>query len=123
MSNERILVIGGAWYVGSHFARYALQHGLDVSIADNLSTGHRSSLKGSAFLHVDLTDSDALRQHLAQNRYAAIFHFAASCLVGESVERPDLYYRNNLIAAYNMLEAMRATGHDRVIFSSTCAVY
>ncbi|MFZ5865295.1 MAG: UDP-glucose 4-epimerase GalE [Thermodesulfobacteriota bacterium] len=123
MSSERILVIGGAGYVGSHFARYALQQGLDVSIADNLSTGHRSALKGSAFFCFDLTEPGALHQHLSQNRYAAIFHFAASCLVGESVERPDLYYRNNLIAAYNMLEAMRATGHDRVIFSSTCAVY
>ena len=123
MNDHRILVIGGAGYVGSHFARYAASAGFDITIIDNLSTGHQTALKDSRFLKADLHDREFFSNHLAQNRYNAIFHFAASCLVGESVADPAKYYDNNVIAAYNMLEAMRATGHDRVVFSSSCAVY
>lgn len=123
MSGKRILVIGGAGYVGSHFARYALDAGHHVAIMDNLSKGHRSAVRGMQFFEGDLLDDIAFKDHLSRTGYDAIFHFAASCLVGESVSDPALYYRNNVIAALNMLEAMRRTGHHRVIFSSTCAVY
>ena len=120
---NRILVIGGAGYVGSHFTRNAVDEGYAVSVVDDLSTGHEKALRGSDLFRIDLNDREAFEDHLTKNRYEGIFHFAASCLVGESVSNPSLYYRNNVVAAYNMLEAMRATDHDRVVFSSTCAVY
>jgi UDP-glucose 4-epimerase len=123
LNEGNILVIGGAGYVGSHFAQYAVKSGLDVTVMDNLSKGHAAALRGAHFFKADLTDAGTLRDRLTQNHYDTIFHFAASCLVGESVSDPALYYRNNGIAAFNMLEAMRATNHDRVVFSSTCAVY
>ena len=123
LPNTEILVIGGAGYVGSHFVLYALKHGCRVCVWDNLSTGHRSALRDVRFFDGDLNDREAFQSHLAGNRYHTIFHFAASCLVGESVVNPAKYYENNVIAAFNMLEAMRATGHDRVVFSSTCSVY
>jgi len=123
LSKNTILVIGGAGYVGSHFARHALDRGFDVTIADNLSKGHIDALKCSRFVMGDLRDRSFTKELLATNRYSGIFHFAASCLVGESVVDPAQYYENNVIAAYNMLEAMKSSGHDRVVFSSTCAVY
>ena len=123
MKISQILVIGGAGYVGSHFSLYAANCGLNVTVMDNLSKGHRSALRDSQFIEDDLLNYDNILKHLSENRYDAIFHFAASCLVGESVSDPAQYYRNNVLAAFNMLEAMRHTGHDRVVFSSTCAVY
>jgi UDP-glucose 4-epimerase len=123
LKSSKILVIGGGGYVGSHFAWYAAKAGHQVTVMDNLSKGHKSAIKGAQFFKADLTDANALLTHLQHNRYDAVFHFAASCLVGESVSDPALYYRNNVVAAFNMIEAMRATGHDRVVFSSSCAVY
>lgn len=123
MRGDNILVIGGAGYVGSHFASYAVNSGFHVTVMDNLSNGHLSAVRGSDFFLGDLTDRAAIQGHLSANQYDAIFHFAANCLVGESVQDPALYYRNNVLAAFNMLEAMRETGHDRLIFSSSCAVY
>lgn len=123
MSIKRILVIGGAGYVGSHFTLFAAKAGIRVDVMDNLSKGHRSALRGTDFLEADLLQFEPLLKVLSENRYDGIFHFAASCLVGESVSDPAQYYRNNLIAAFNMLEAIKLTNHDRVVFSSTCAVY
>ncbi len=123
MKNNNILVIGGAGYVGSHFAWFARNEGIKVTVLDNLSTGHCSALTDCEFVEGDLTDGDFFHRHLSENQYHTIFHFAASCLVGESVTDPAKYYRNNVLAAFNMLEAMRATDHCRVVFSSTCAVY
>ena len=123
LGTKRILVIGGAGYVGSHFALSAANAGYHVTVLDNLSVGHRAAFRGAEFIEGDLLQFEPLREHLRQNHYAGIFHFAANCLVGESVTNPSQYYLNNIVAAFNMLEAMRFTGHDRVVFSSTCAVY
>jgi UDP-glucose 4-epimerase len=123
LSTTRILVIGGAGYVGSHFTLCASNAGLRVTVMDNLSKGHRGALRGAEFFQGDLLEFEPLQAHLSRNRYHGIFHFAANCLVGESVSDPAQYYLNNVIAAFNMLEAMRYTNHDRVIFSSSCAVY
>ncbi len=90
---------------------------------DNLSKGHLSALRGDDFLRADLNDQSVIMEHLSDNHYDGIFHFAASCLVGESMSDPAQYYRNNMIAPFNMLEAMRETKHDRIVFSSSCAVY
>lgn len=123
MESTNILVIGGAGYVGSHFVRYASKAGYQVTVWDDLSTGHAKAVGGAAFVHADVLDGESLRKHLSEKRYHTVFHFAASCLVPESVKHPAKYYRNNISATFSMLEAMRATNHDRVVFSSTCAVY
>lgn len=123
MASKRILVIGGAGYVGSHFTLYAVKSGFEVTVMDNLSTGHRTAVRGTDFVKGDLNVGGFLQEHLSRNSYVSIFHFAASCLVSESVSNPAQYYQNNVVAAFNMLEAMRSTGHDRLIFSSSCAVY
>jgi UDP-glucose 4-epimerase len=123
LNSEKILVIGGAGYVGSHFTLYAVNCRFNVTVMDNLSKGHLAALRGSDFIKGDLNEPGCVQEHLSRNAYAAIFHFAASCLVGESVSDPAQYYQNNVLAAFNMLEAMRSTGHDRLVFSSSCAVY
>jgi UDP-glucose 4-epimerase len=123
MDNNNILVIGAAGYIGSHFCRYAQENGYVVTALDNISTGHRAAVRGFDFQHLDIKDPFAIRDFLSSRHFRAIFHFAASCLVGESVTNPSKYYRNNAVAAYNLLDAMKVTGHDRLIFSSTCAVY
>lgn len=123
MGADRILVVGGAGYVGSHFALSASRAGWSVTVLDNLSTGHAAAIKGVDFQYGNLLDFAGCLEHLSANRYDAIFHFAASCLVGESVAHPARYYRNNVTAAFNLLECMRNTGHDRIVLSSTCAVY
>ncbi|MBI5249861.1 MAG: UDP-glucose 4-epimerase GalE [Desulfomonile tiedjei] len=123
MKEKRILVIGGAGYIGSHFTYYATGAGCHVTVVDNLSKGHLSALRGNAFFRADLNDPAVILEHLSDNHYDGIFHFAASCLVGESMSDPAHYYQNNILAPFNMLEAMRATRHDKIVFSSSCAVY
>jgi len=123
LSGKKILVIGGAGYIGSHFCLLAARAGFAVTVMDNLSTGHAAAVKHATFFQGDLRDAGTLESILSRNTYDAIFHFAASCLVGESVENPALYYHNNVIAAFNMLEAMKKTDHRRIVFSSSCAVY
>src|SRR5512135_2963098 len=88
LSGKRILVIGGAGYVGSHFCLFASKAGFTVTVLDNLSKGHRAAVKDAEFVQVDLRDPVALHEHLSRNRYDGVFHFAASCLVGESVADP-----------------------------------
>jgi UDP-glucose 4-epimerase len=123
LEKRRLLVIGGAGYVGSHFASFASTAGFRVTVMDNLSKGHLAAVKGADFIKADLLDRAAFDEHLGSEKYDAVFHFAASCLVGESVADPARYYENNILAAFNMLEAMRNTGHSRLVFSSSCAVY
>ncbi len=123
MRDLRILVVGGAGYVGSHFCLHAMDAGIEVDVLDNLSKGHRSALRCSNFIEADLINFDEIHELLSLTSYGTIFHFAASALVGESVANPSMYYRNNIIAAYNLLEAMRLTRHQKMVFSSTCAVY
>ena len=123
MSDRRILVIGGAGYVGSHFCLHARDIGIDVGVMDNLSKGHRSALRCSHFIEADLNSFQEIYEHLSSQTYDTIFHFAANALVSESVANPSIYYSNNIIAAYNLLEAMRLTRHDQIVFSSSCAVY
>jgi len=117
-----VLVPGGAGYIGSHFVRRLEQLGVPVVVLDNLSTGHRSSVRGP-FEQVDLGDRAALEQVFARHRPAAVVHFAAKCYVGESVSEPAKYYRENVIHTWNLLEAMRAAGCRDIVFSSTAATY
>lgn len=123
MSVRKILVVGGAGYVGSHFCLHAQDLGFDVHILDNLSKGHRTALRGQKFFELDLNNYGDVFEHFSTYTYDTVFHFAANALVGESVANPSSYYGNNVVAAYNLLEAMRLTRHHKLVFSSSCAVY
>src|SRR5580658_3805046 len=117
-----ILVTGGAGYIGSHCCRALLAAGYHPVVYDNFSTGHRSFVTGS-LVSGDLVDRATLAQAFAQYGIVAVMHFAASSLVGESVADPQKYYANNVGGTLSLLEAMRESGCNRLVFSSTGAVY
>ena len=120
----RILVTGGAGYVGSVSAVALLAAGHEVVVLDDLSTGHRAAVPDGSTLHVGTyADGDALARLLGAEGIEAILHCAARSLVGESVREPARYYRDNVAGGIELLEAARATGVHRVVFSSTAAVY
>ena len=116
-----VLVVGGAGYVGSHAARALKRHGHDVVIYDNLSTGYARLAAGFELIKGELTDTKKLGPAL--NRVDAVMHFAAHAYVGESVENPRKYFKNNVEAGLNLLNACLDCGVRKFIFSSTCAVY
>ncbi len=123
MSNgPAILVTGGAGYIGSHCCRALTAAGYHPVTYDNFSTGHRSFIAGS-LVTGDLSDRAALDRAFAQHDIAAVMHVAASSLVGESVADPEKYYRNNVAGTLSLLAAMREAGCNRLVFSSTGAVY
>jgi UDP-glucose-4-epimerase GalE len=119
----RILVTGGAGYVGSHAVKLLLSLGHDVWVYDNLSTGHRAAVLADRLIVGDLAERDRLDQALVERRVEAVLHFAAFALVGESVLYPEKYYQNNVVNTVYLLEAMRRHGIGRFVFSSTCATY
>ncbi|MBM3267182.1 MAG: UDP-glucose 4-epimerase GalE [Candidatus Sericytochromatia bacterium] len=120
---EKILVVGGAGYIGSHCVKELARRGYDVVTLDNLSRGHRHAVKWGAFEHGDMADPPFLRQLFGRHDIAAVMHFAALTYVGESVTDPHTYYKNNVCNTLNLLGAMREAGVRRFIFSSTCATY
>ena len=117
-----VLVPGGAGYIGSHFVRHLEHLGVPAVALDNLSTGHRASVR-VPLEEVDLGDRAVLQRVFERHRPAAVVHFAAKCYVGESVSEPSKYYRENVIHTWNLLEAMRAARCRDIVFSSTCATY
>jgi len=120
----RILVTGGAGYVGSVSAATFLSAGHDVVVLDDLTTGHRASVPPTASLEVgSYGDAELLERLLERARVDAILHCAARSLVGESLSDPARYYRDNVAGGVALLEAARAAGVDRLVFSSTAAVY
>lgn len=119
----RILVTGGAGYVGSHAARALDRAGHDVWIYDNCDRGHRAAALPDRLIEGELADGDALRKVLTEHRIEAVMHFAALSLVGESVENPSLYYRNNVLGSISLLDAMCDVGVSQIVFSSTTATY
>ncbi len=116
-----VLITGGAGYIGSHTTRLFRERGVETIVLDNLSTGHRAAIEGP-FEDVDLGDREALLAVLAKHKPTAVVHFAAKTYVGES-ENPSIYYRENVIHTWNLLEAMRAAEVRSIVFSSTCATY
>jgi UDP-glucose 4-epimerase len=120
----RILVTGGAGYVGSVSAEAFLRAGHEVVVLDDLSTGHRGAVPPGAALHQGTyADSDALTSLLESERIEAILHCAARSLVAESIANPSKYYRDNVAGGVALLEAARSAGVERLVFSSTAAVY
>lgn len=119
----KVLVIGGAGYVGSHTVRRLMRDGHEVVVYDNLSRGHRQSVPEGTFVQGELADRANMRRVLSEHRIEAVMHFAAFALVGESVAQPAMYYQNNVSAPLELIEAMRAEGVWRIVFSSTTATY
>jgi UDP-glucose 4-epimerase len=121
---ERILVTGGAGYIGSVVVKHLLERGYDPIIFDNLSHGHRAALPGSARLIVgDIADRAMLERIFAEFQPQAVMHFAAFIEAGESMQRPEKYFRNNTANALTLLETVLAHGVQRFVFSSTAALY
>jgi UDP-arabinose 4-epimerase len=119
----RILVTGGAGYVGSHACKALKAAGLLPVAYDNLSRGHRELVRFGPFEQGDIRDSDRLRSVFSIHKPVAVMHFAALAYVGESVAEPWLYYDNNFVGALTLMEATHKAGIDKFIFSSTCATY
>jgi UDP-glucose 4-epimerase len=119
----RLLITGGAGYVGSACLRHMAAHGHDVLAYDNLAQGHASSVGDHPLIEGDIADTEKLTKALRDFKADAVMHFAAATYVGESVENPDYHYGNNIGGSRSLLNAMRAAGVDRMLFSSTCATY
>ena len=118
-----VLVTGGAGYVGSHACKALAAAGYEPVVIDNLSTGHRGNVRWGPLIEGDLVDPNALRRAFAARRYAAVMHFAALAYVGESMREPGRYFANNVVCSLALIEAARAAGVPRFVFSSTCASY
>jgi UDP-glucose 4-epimerase len=121
--NEAILVVGGAGYIGSHMVKLLIDEGHRVVVLDNLSTGHRRLAIGGELVEGRLGDREVLARVFSQHRITAVMHFAAFSLVGESVQAPLKYYRNNIAETLELIETMVKSGVAGFIFSSTAAVY
>ncbi|MDR2756414.1 MAG: UDP-glucose 4-epimerase GalE [Planctomycetaceae bacterium] len=119
-----ILVTGGAGYIGSHAVRKLVEGGYSAVVLDNLSYGHREAVPDNVpFYQVDLKETGQIETILRQHHIDVVMHFAALISVGESVQQPLLYYRNNTAGAMSLLEAMGRVGVRRFVFSSTAATY
>ena len=120
----RILITGGAGYIGSVSAEAFLAAGHEVVVLDDLTTGHRAAVPTGAALHTGTyADADSLAELLRRDRIEAILHCAARSLVGESIREPSRYYRDNVAGGVALLEAAQTSGVERIVFSSTAAVY
>ncbi|TKS55131.1 UDP-glucose 4-epimerase GalE [Luteimonas yindakuii] len=120
---RRVLVCGGAGYIGSHMAKWLAAHGVEPVVLDNLSTGHREAVRFGPLVEADLLDPASLDAAFASGPFEAVMHFCARSLVGESVQQPLAYYENNVTGTLNLLQAMQRHGVDRIVFSSTAAVF
>ncbi len=119
----RILVTGGAGYIGAHACKLLADQGHEPICFDNLSTGWRQAVQFGPLVEASLLDPAALKTTFTEWQPDAVMHFAASSLVGEAEDEPAKYWENNVIGSYNLLTAMREARCDQLVFSSTCAVY
>jgi UDP-arabinose 4-epimerase len=119
----RILITGGAGYIGSHTAQRFAAAGFEPVVFDNLQTGHRWAVRWGPLAEGDLSDRDRLREALAAYQPEAVIHFAGSAYVGESMQQPGKYFRNNVVNSLNLLDAMADAGVRHIVFSSSCTTY
>jgi len=119
----KLLVIGGAGYIGAHMVKFLAKAGHDVIVLDNLSTGFRELVKYGRLVVGDLSDVNKLENLFSTHKYDGVMHFAAASLVGESVDNPAKYYRNNVVNTINLLDVMVRHGVKHFIFSSTAATF
>ena len=118
-----ILVTGGAGFIGSHICKALARAGMVPVTYDNLSTGHIDSVRWGPLIQADIADGARLRHVMAEYSPDCVIHCGANAYVGESVERPSIYYRNNVIGSLSLLDACLDCGIDRIVFSSSCATY
>src|SRR5215217_2413748 len=114
----RVLVTGGAGYIGSHTAKVLASAGHEPVVLDNLSEGHRWAVRWGPLIEGDLADCALIQTVLSDYDIQAVVHFAASAYVGESIHEPSVYFRNNVTNSLTLLDAMRATGVSTIVFSS-----
>lgn len=119
----KVLVCGGAGYIGSHMVRCLLAHRHEPIVYDNLSTGHREAVADTPLILGDIRDPDTLHAVFSQHRFDSVIHLCAHSLVGESMVKPYEYYQNNVSGTLCLLNAMRAAGVTKLVFSSTAAVF
>ena len=120
---RKILVTGGAGYIGSHTVQLLLQQGHDVIVVDNLSKGYRHNVPEGRLVEMNIAETDALTSLMRESGTQAVIHFAASISVGESMREPEMYFSNNVAASLSLLTAMRRADVKHIVFSSTAAVY
>ena len=120
---KAVLVTGGAGYIGSHACKALARAGYAPVVLDNLVYGHREAVRWGPLVEGDVADHPLLRDTFARFGIEAVMHFAAFAYVGESMTRPELYFRNNVVNSLGLLEAMREAGVARLVFSSSCATY
>lgn len=118
-----VLVTGGAGYIGSHAVLELTKKGYDVVVIDSLEKGHKEAVLGGKLYIGNLRDEEILKKVFTENNIEAVIHFAAYSLVGESVEKPEKYYENNLVSTMKLLNAMKDYGCKYIVFSSTAAVF
>ena len=123
MSSAAILVTGGAGYIGSHACKALAQEGFTPIAFDNLVLGHRDAVRWGPLVEADIRDEDALAETIRKYAVEAVIHFAAFAYVGESVDAPAKYYRNNVGGTLSLLDACRSASVDKLVFSSSCATY
>jgi UDP-glucose 4-epimerase len=123
MANLHVLVVGGAGYIGSHMVKQLALSGCEVTTLDNLSGGYRDAVLFGDFVEGDLADKALLAELFAQRKFDAVMHFASFIQVGESVQKPSMYYENNVTNTLNLLNAMHVAGVQKFIFSSTAATF
>ena len=121
--SEKILVCGGAGYIGSHMVRLLVAEGCDVVVLDDLSTGHREAVDGVDLVEADVCDGAALDSVFESRDFDAVMHFCAKSQVGESVQQPLAYYDNNVAGSLSLLQAMQRHGVAKLVFSSSAAIF
>lgn len=119
---QKILVTGGAGYIGSHTVAELIKQGYEVVVFDSLISGHKEAVNCPLIVG-DLLAKKEINQALARQKFDAVIHFAAFCAAGESMANPAKYFENNLQGGVNLLEAMKSYGINKIVFSSTCATY
>ena len=119
----KLLIPGGAGYIGSHMVKYAQENGHNVVVIDDFSTGHEWAVKDCEILRVSLLDHEKLSKLLKGRYFDGVIHFAAKSLVGESVKMPEVYYRNNVVGTLNLVNEMLRNDLNNLVFSSTAAIF